>query len=131
MESICSSEPEKTNSESSQRKSKTSGETYGKAFSDCEISQCKLTNDNELNKLSEKITVSSDRPDLVPVSVKEAPRHTENQDCVNLSSKRKVDEMEEESLSKRQRKNFDEKTELPNVPFYYNVSRSKKGVTHK
>ncbi|RUS68709.1 hypothetical protein EGW08_023528 [Elysia chlorotica] len=131
IESMCLSGSEKANSGLAQEDLKSQVNSDGKTSSDSETSENKVTNVDEPTKLPKEITVPSGHPDLVPMTMKEAPRHTENQGCFTHSGKRKVDMAEEKSLSKRQKRNFVEESELQGVPFYYNVSRSKKGIPHK
>ena len=87
----------------------------------------------EPTELSERIPSPSEVPFTAPAMDEVIkPSHPElDHNCDISPGKRKQDLTREESPSKRQKKDAVEETPGENVPFYYNVSRSKKGVSHK
>ncbi|GFR97622.1 tRNA (guanine(26)-N(2))-dimethyltransferase [Elysia marginata] len=128
-ESMCSSGAAgKTISDSQGKPQKSSGMSYGNTESDGKIPTCNLSEPAEPTKQTEEIKNTSDQPVVVHALGKETLRCAEDMDS---HRKRKADLSKEESPAKRQRKDYVEDTKQQNVPFYYNVSRSKKGVAHK
>lgn len=124
-ESMCSSGGREFESNSHQTQKNLIMGGGGNTEPDNKISQNIQSN---VSKPAKEFKSSSNMLVLVPGVCTESSKSSNDN---SAHRKRKASSEEEESLTKTRKTDYVENAEQPNVPFYYSVSRSKKGVSLK